>query len=118
MTRAFARFSPGVVLIFAVTEELVADATIVRANSCATADHPMIDRIWRERLALCDLLIAVRPHAPFAGRPRLGLLRKPRSPPQSRRSGYPDCGHRYFASLTFSIFCRRDGSAAAEGHQR
>jgi hypothetical protein len=30
----------------------------VRADSCATADHPMIDHLWRERLALTDLLIA------------------------------------------------------------
>jgi hypothetical protein len=26
----------------------------------------MIDHVWRERLALCDRLIAVRPQAPFA----------------------------------------------------
>ena len=27
-------------------------------DSCATADHPMIDHLWRERLVLADLLIA------------------------------------------------------------
>lgn len=26
----------------------------------------MIDRLWRERLPLCDRLIAARPHPPFA----------------------------------------------------
>jgi CelD/BcsL family acetyltransferase involved in cellulose biosynthesis len=71
----FAKYSPGVVLTIAVTEELVDDATIDRTDSCATANHPMIDHIWRERLALCDRLIAVRPRAPFSLARRLELLR-------------------------------------------
>ena len=53
-----ARFSPGVQLTLDVTEAMLAVPGIVRADSCATADHPMIDRIWRERLPLADLLIA------------------------------------------------------------
>jgi CelD/BcsL family acetyltransferase involved in cellulose biosynthesis len=72
---AFAKYSPGVVLTVAVTEELVEDTTIARTDSCATANHPMIDHIWRERLALVDRLIAVRPRAPFATARRLELLR-------------------------------------------
>jgi len=63
---SFARFSPGVMLSVVITDELVEDASIVRADSCATADHPMINRLWRERLPLCDRLFAVRPQAPFA----------------------------------------------------
>jgi len=57
----FARFSPGVMLTVALTEELLDDFTIAQADSCATERHPMIDRVWRERLALCDRLIAARP---------------------------------------------------------
>jgi CelD/BcsL family acetyltransferase involved in cellulose biosynthesis len=71
----FARYSPGVMLTVAVTEELIDDPTIAQTDSCATADHPMIDRIWRERLPLCDLMIAVRPQAPFARARRLETLR-------------------------------------------
>src|ERR1700686_1817829 len=71
----FALHSPGVVLTFAVTEDLVEDRTIVRTDSCAAANHPMIDHIWRERLTLCDRLIAVRPTAPFAAVRRLEMLR-------------------------------------------
>jgi CelD/BcsL family acetyltransferase involved in cellulose biosynthesis len=56
---ALARFSPGVLLAADVTEVLVADPAVTCADSCATADHPMIDHIWRERLKLCDRLIAV-----------------------------------------------------------
>jgi hypothetical protein len=55
-----ARASPGVQLMHDLTEALLADATLVRVDSCATADHPMIDHLWRERLALADRLIAVR----------------------------------------------------------
>ena len=72
---AFARFSPGVMLTAVLTDELVADANVASADSCATADHPMIDHLWRERLALCDRLIAVRPQAPFALARRLEGLR-------------------------------------------
>jgi len=53
-----ARSSPGVQVSLDVTELLLADPRIARADSCATADHPMIDHLWRERLALADLLIA------------------------------------------------------------
>ena len=66
-----ARYSPGVALIALVTERLATDTTIVCADSCATADHAVINRTWSERLALHDLLIAVRPQAHFARAVRL-----------------------------------------------
>ncbi len=72
---SFARFSPGVMLTVALTSELLEDAAIERADSCATANHPMIDRLWRERLTLCDRLVALRPQAPFAAVRRLEALR-------------------------------------------
>jgi len=56
---SFARFSPGVLITVALTEELLDDGTIARADSCATADHPMIDHIWRERLAIARHNIAI-----------------------------------------------------------
>ena len=62
-------------LTFAVTEDLVEDTTLVRTDSCATANHPMIDHIWRERLALSDRLIAVRPPTSFSAVRRLEMLR-------------------------------------------
>jgi CelD/BcsL family acetyltransferase involved in cellulose biosynthesis len=61
----FARSSPGVQVMLELTEALLADRSVIAADSCATADHPMIDHLWRERLALADHLIAVRP-APLA----------------------------------------------------
>jgi CelD/BcsL family acetyltransferase involved in cellulose biosynthesis len=71
----FAHFSPGVMLTVALTGELLEEETIERTDSCATANHPMIDRLWRERLALCDRLVALRPRAPFAVVRRLEGLR-------------------------------------------
>jgi CelD/BcsL family acetyltransferase involved in cellulose biosynthesis len=59
----FAKASPGVQLVADLTQMLLDDATFAHADSCATADHPMIDHIWRERLPLADRLIAVRPDA-------------------------------------------------------
>jgi len=62
-----ARSSPGVQLVCKLTENLLAQPTPLRVDSCATPDHPMIDHVWRERLALSDRLIALRRSAmPFA----------------------------------------------------
>ena len=55
----FSRASPGVQLLLDVTQALLDDGSVARADSCATADHPMIDHIWRERLVLSDQLIGV-----------------------------------------------------------
>jgi len=71
----FARFSPGVMLSVVITDELVDDAGIARTDSCAIPDHPMIDHLWRERLALCNRLVVARPQAPFALVRRLEGLR-------------------------------------------
>ena len=100
---AFARFSPGVILSAVITDELADDATIVRTNSCATANHPMIDRLWRERLALCNRLMAVRPQAPFSLARRLEGLRsaaiaaarnvRERIRPRKRRNDRPATIH-------------------------
>lgn len=54
----FARASPGVQATLDLTESMLAQPDILRVDSCATAGHPMIDHLWRERLALGDLLIA------------------------------------------------------------
>jgi CelD/BcsL family acetyltransferase involved in cellulose biosynthesis len=72
----FARYSPGVMLTVSVTERMLADDAIARTDSCATADHPMIDRIWRERLTLTDRLFAVSPQAPFGRARNLEGLRR------------------------------------------
>ena len=46
-------------LVLDLSQDLLSDESIARADSCATADHPMIDHIWRERLPLADLLVRI-----------------------------------------------------------
>ncbi len=57
------RVSPGVQIMLDLTQSLLGDAKIARVDSCATPDHSMIDHLWRERLALSDRLILLRPAA-------------------------------------------------------
>ena len=71
----YARYAPGILLTVALTEELAADAAIVRTDSCAQPDNAVMGELWRERLALCDRLVAVRPQAPFSFVRRLETLR-------------------------------------------
>jgi hypothetical protein len=59
-----------------LTADLLDDANVLRADSCATANHPMIDHLWRERLPLADRLIGVRGPAAFAAARRLEAARR------------------------------------------
>ena len=56
----FAKLSPGVQLTLDLTRYLCADPAIALADSTASADHPMINPIWRGRLAIGDVLIPLR----------------------------------------------------------
>jgi hypothetical protein len=60
----FARLSPGVQLTLDLTRHLCADPAIAMADSTASADHPMINPIWRGRLAIGDMLIPLRRNDP------------------------------------------------------
>jgi CelD/BcsL family acetyltransferase involved in cellulose biosynthesis len=60
----FAKLSPGVQLTLDLTRHLCADPDIALVDSTANADHPMINPIWRGRLAIGDVLIPLRPGDP------------------------------------------------------
>ncbi|MES2198265.1 MAG: GNAT family N-acetyltransferase [Pseudomonadota bacterium] len=60
----FAKLSPGVQLTLDLTRYLCADPDIAMVDSSANADHPMINPIWRGRLAIGDVLIPLRPRDP------------------------------------------------------
>ncbi|MBR0831488.1 GNAT family N-acetyltransferase [Bradyrhizobium manausense] len=60
----FAKYSPGVQLTLELTRHLCADPAIASADSTASADHPMINPIWRGRLAIGDVLIPLRRNDP------------------------------------------------------
>lgn len=54
----FARFSPGVLLQQA-NLAMLDNPQIAWTDSCAAADHPMIDHIWRERRPIGRVSIAI-----------------------------------------------------------
>jgi CelD/BcsL family acetyltransferase involved in cellulose biosynthesis len=60
----FAKFSPGVQLTLDLTRHLCADAVLATADSTASANHPMINPIWRGRLKIGDVVIPLRPRDP------------------------------------------------------
>lgn len=62
---SFARCSPGVLLTLALTRHLCADPDIRFADSTASAQHPMIDPIWRGRFAVGDLVLPLRKRDPL-----------------------------------------------------
>ena len=57
----YARFSPGAQLVVALTGALLDGGEFRLVDSCAAPDHPMIDHIWRERIAITDALAVIRP---------------------------------------------------------
>jgi len=71
-----ARASPGVQITLDCTETILRDADTAWCDSCAIADHPMIDSIWRERRPLADLMCALEPGLNFAVACRLESLRR------------------------------------------
>jgi CelD/BcsL family acetyltransferase involved in cellulose biosynthesis len=54
----YARYSPGV-LLQCENLQALARPEIAWSDSCAAADHPMIDHIWRERRAVGRISIAI-----------------------------------------------------------
>jgi hypothetical protein len=61
----FARYSPGVQLTVELTRHLCADPTVKSADSTASANHPMINPIWRGRVAIGDVIIPLWRHDPM-----------------------------------------------------
>jgi CelD/BcsL family acetyltransferase involved in cellulose biosynthesis len=71
-----ARFSPGLQAMTDLTAALLADDTIRFADSCAVPDHPLMDHLWRDRLALADVMISLGPGGNFAFACRMETMRR------------------------------------------
>ena len=54
---ALSAYSPGVHLTIELTHRLAAESGVRLIDSCAIPDHPMIDRLWPDRMQVADLLI-------------------------------------------------------------
>jgi hypothetical protein len=60
---SLARFSPGKLLVAQLTEWHLDDANIIRTDSCAVPDHPIMSRLWQEREEMGTLIIGLTPDA-------------------------------------------------------
>jgi CelD/BcsL family acetyltransferase involved in cellulose biosynthesis len=82
----FAKFSPGVQLTLDVTRHLCADPAIAMVDSMAAPDHPMINPIWRGRLAIGDVLIPLRRNDPIVALIRAAMQLRQRIREPARRA--------------------------------
>ncbi|MBA3053945.1 MAG: GNAT family N-acetyltransferase [Sphingomonadales bacterium] len=81
----FSRFSPGV-LLQRENLALLERPELEWCDSCAAADHPMIDHLWRERRAIGRVSVAI------GGRLRRALFDRLVNAELGRRPHHPDAG--------------------------
>ncbi len=89
----FAKASPGVQLTIDLTRHLCADPAIATADSTASADHPMINPIWRGRFAIGDLLIPLRKNDPVVPLIHAAMMLRNRLRELARRTVHVIRGH-------------------------
>ena len=63
---AFGKYSPGVLLELAYLQRFLGGDTTAGgwSDSCASEDHPMINKLWRERIEICSMKVS--PKRPIA----------------------------------------------------
>ena len=64
----YATLSPGVQLALGITETQLADPGVLTTDSCAEPNHPMIDRLWPDRMSLVDVIVDLHPDEPASFR--------------------------------------------------
>lgn len=65
---SLAAFSPGTLLMLAVTRRHLEDPNINLTDSCAVSDHPVMSRLWMERRQIATFVIGIAPDADRATR--------------------------------------------------
>jgi hypothetical protein len=56
--------APGLELAYEITKAQTSRGDIDMTDSCAIANHPMINKIWPDRLVICDLVVQLRAEQP------------------------------------------------------
>lgn len=56
---AYAAYSPGVQFTIEFTRRQVMNEQTTSTDSCAIPDHPMIDRLWPDRLPIADIAMSI-----------------------------------------------------------
>ncbi len=64
----YAKFSPGNLLLAEITRQHLDDPNILKTDSCAVPDHPIMSRYWTEREPMETLIIGLTPGADRAAR--------------------------------------------------
>jgi len=65
---ALSEFSPGTLLMLELLKTHLEDPNIVRTDSCATPDHPVVSRLFRERRDVATLIVGLHAGADHAVR--------------------------------------------------
>jgi len=60
---AYGRFSPGTLLTLELTKLLLLDSTILSVDSSTKPDHPTLDHMWREHLAVGHCIAGIGSNA-------------------------------------------------------
>ena len=68
--------APGIHLLYELTRALCVRADIDMTDSCAIANHPMIDRFWPDRVAIADVAVQLRGAVGFDAACRFDTLRR------------------------------------------
>jgi CelD/BcsL family acetyltransferase involved in cellulose biosynthesis len=64
---AFGAYSPGTLLMLAISRAHLADSRIIATDSCSDADNELINRLWPHKVAFFDLMVATQPSGIGAG---------------------------------------------------
>ncbi|MCX8999964.1 GNAT family N-acetyltransferase [Rhizobiaceae bacterium BDR2-2] len=60
---AYSAYSPGKLLVARLTEWHLDDANVERTDSCAVPDHPVMSRMWKERMEMGTIVIGLTPNS-------------------------------------------------------
>jgi CelD/BcsL family acetyltransferase involved in cellulose biosynthesis len=65
---AYAKWSPGTLLMLDASSKLLDNPNIERVDSLAVPDHPVMSRMWKERETMVSLVIGLTPASDRAAR--------------------------------------------------
>jgi Acetyltransferase (GNAT) domain len=57
----YAKYSPGTLLMMETTKLLLDDPNIMRTDSLAVPDHPVMSHLWKERQSLATFVVGLTP---------------------------------------------------------
>ncbi|MCO6392558.1 GNAT family N-acetyltransferase [Aliihoeflea aestuarii] len=75
----YSAYSPGTLLMMAVTRHHLEDLNVAMSDSCAVPDHPVMNRLWQERAPMATFVVGLEPGSDrLANAAARGLAREAR----------------------------------------